>query len=274
MSRPSLADSASTRVRGDGAHARMNAYPAPVAAGREAGDRRILRVLVVDDEPELLRALRIMLSARRYEVVVAADGAAGLDAAACHLPDLVILDLALPDMDGTEVLAGLRAWSKAPVLVLSGRCEPGDMVDALDAGADDYMTKPFIPEVLLARLRALQRRAAEVEAVDDELTVLIGHYGVDFTAKTVTKRADAPTEAAREIHLTRTEWAILEILVRNPGRLVPGTQLHRQVWGPAQEYQASHLRFHLARLRQKLEPEPAHPRQLITEPGMGYRFQP
>ena len=232
------------------------------------------RVLVVDDEPELLRALRIMLEARQYEVVVAADGAAALDTAARHQPDVVILDLALPDMDGTEVLAGLRTWSKAPVLVLSGRCEPDDMVDALDAGADDYMTKPFIPEVLLARLRALQRRAAEAEALGDEPVVLIGHYGVDFAAKTVTKRGDAPRELAQEIHLTRTEWAILEVLVRNPGRLVPGHQLHQQVWGPARQTQASHLRFHLARLRQKLEPEPSHPRQLITEPGMGYRFQP
>ncbi|MBR7827249.1 response regulator transcription factor [Actinospica sp. MGRD01-02] len=232
------------------------------------------RVLVVDDAPELLRTLRIMLSARQYEVVVAVDGAAGLDAAARHVPDLVILDLALPDMDGTEVLAGLRAWSRAPVLVLSGRSEPDDMVNALDAGADDYVTKPFIPEVLLARLRALQRRAAGLDALEDALVVPIGHYSVDFTAKTVDKQVDAPGKPAQQVHLTRTEWAILEVLVSNAGRLVPGDELHRQVWGPAQENQASHLRFHLSRLRQKLEPEPSRPRQLITEPGMGYRFQP
>jgi two-component system, OmpR family, KDP operon response regulator KdpE len=273
VSRLSTPDSPSTSVRGEGTRAPANADSAVEIGWRETAGRAMTRVLVVDDEPKLLRALRIMLSARQYEVVVAADGAAALDAAARHLPNLIILDLALPDMDGTEVLADLRTWSKAPVLVLSGRCEPDDMVDALDAGADDYMTKPFIPEVLLARLRALQRRTAEADT-DDELTAMIGHYTVDFTAKTVTRHADAPREAAPEIHLTRTEWAILEVLVRSTGRLVPGNVLHQQVWGPAQQSQASHLRFHLARLRQKLEPVPSHPRQLITEPGMGYRYQP
>jgi two-component system KDP operon response regulator KdpE len=233
----------------------------------------MMRVLVVDDEPQLLRALRINLSARRYEVVVAADGAAALEAAARHLPDLVILDLGLPDMDGTEVIAGLRGWTKVPILVLSGRADAADKVDALDAGADDYVTKPFSMEELMARLRALQRRA-ESEAGADEPVVLIGHFSVDLSAKTVNRRSDAPNDAPETVHLTKTEWAVLEVLVRNPGRLVSGKQLLQQVWGPAYESETNYLRFYLAKLRQKLEPEPSHPRQLLTEPGMGYRFQP
>ncbi|WP_034270098.1 response regulator [Actinospica robiniae] len=233
----------------------------------------MMRVLVVDDEPQLLRALRINLSARRYEVVVAADGASALEAAARHLPDLVILDLGLPDMDGAEVIAGLRGWTKVPILVLSGRADAADKVDALDAGADDYVTKPFSMEELMARLRALQRRA-EGDSGADEPVVLIGHFSVDLSAKTITRRADASAEAPESVHLTKTEWAVLEVLVRNPGRLVSGKQLLQQVWGPAYKSETNYLRFYLAKLRQKLEPEPSHPKQLLTEPGMGYRFQP
>jgi two-component system KDP operon response regulator KdpE len=232
----------------------------------------MMRVLVVDDEPQLMRALRINLSARRYEVVVAADGAAALEAAARHVPDLVVLDLGLPDMDGTEVIAGLRGWTKVPILVLSGRTDASDKVDALDAGADDYMTKPFSMDELMARLRALQRRA-ESDAADEPI-VLIGHFSVDLAAKTVTRRPDAPADAPEAVHLTKTEWAVLEVLVRNPGRLVSGKQLLQQVWGPSYESETNYLRFYLAKLRQKLEPEPSHPRQLLTEPGMGYRYHP
>ena len=235
----------------------------------------MIRVLVVDDEPQLMRALRINLSARRYEVVVAADGAAALEAASRHLPDLVILDLGLPDMDGTEVIAGLRGWTKVPILVLSGRTDASDKVEALDAGADDYVTKPFSMEELMARLRALQRRAeADAAAIAGEPTVLIGHFSIDLSAKTVLRRADAPVSAPKTVHLTKTEWAVLEVLVRNPGRLVSGKQILQQVWGPAYESETNYLRFYMAKLRQKLEPEPSHPRQLITEPGMGYRFAP
>jgi two-component system, OmpR family, KDP operon response regulator KdpE len=233
----------------------------------------MIRVLVVDDEPQLLRALRINLSARRYEVIVAADGASALEVAARHIPDLVILDLGLPDMDGTEVIAGLRGWTKVPILVLSGRVDAADKVEALDAGADDYVTKPFSMEEVMARLRVLQRRA-EAESGSDEPVVLIGHFSVDLAAKTVVKRPDAPTEAPETVHLTKTEWAVLEVLVRNPGRLVSGKLLLQQVWGPSYESETNYLRFYLAKLRQKLEPEPSHPRQLLTEPGMGYRFQP
>jgi len=235
----------------------------------------VIRVLVVDDEPQLMRALRINLTARRYEVIVAADGASALEAAARHMPDLVVLDLGLPDMDGTEVIEGLRGWTKVPILVLSGRTDAADKVGALDAGADDYVTKPFSMEELMARLRALQRRAeADAAASAAEPVVLIGHFSVDLSAKTVQRRPDAPADAPDSVHLTKTEWAVLEVLVRNPGRLVGGKQLLRQVWGPSYESETNYLRFYLAKLRQKLEPEPSRPRQLLTEAGMGYRFQP
>jgi len=232
----------------------------------------MVRVLVVDDEPQLLRAMRINLTARRYEVITAADGAGALDAAARHLPDVVVLDLGLPDMDGTEVIAGLRGWTKVPILVLSGRADSADKVDALDAGADDYVTKPFSMDELTARLRALIRRAESGAA--DEPAVAIGNYTVDLSAKTVQRRAGVPADVPEQVHLTKTEWAVLEVLVRNPGRLVSGKQLLQQVWGPAYQSETNYLRFYLARLRQKLETEPSRPAQLLTEPGMGYRFQP
>ncbi|HXR72877.1 response regulator [Actinocrinis sp.] len=232
----------------------------------------MIRVLVVDDEPQLLRAMRINLTARRYEVVVAADGAGALDAAAKHLPDVVVLDLGLPDMDGTDVIAGLRGWTKVPILVLSGRADSADKVDALDAGADDYVTKPFSMDELMARLRALIRRSETETAAEPAVT--IGHYTVDLAAKTVQRSAVAPEQTPEQVHLTKTEWAVLEVLVRNPGRLVSGKQLLQQVWGPAYQSETNYLRFYLAKLRQKLEPEPSHPRQLLTEPGMGYRFEP
>ena len=230
------------------------------------------RILVVDDEAQLLRALRINLSARSYEVRVAADGAAGLEAAARHPPDLVVLDLGLPDMDGTDVIAGLRGWTKAPILVLSGRSDASDKVDALDAGADDYVTKPFSMDELCARVRALLRRAEPDEA--DEPVVAVGHHLVDLAARVVRRGPDAPEGAAEAVRLTKTEWAVLEVLLRHPGRLVSGKQMLAQVWGPSHEPESSYLRFYMARLRQKLEPDPSRPRQLLTEPGMGYRFQP
>ncbi len=232
----------------------------------------MIRVLVVDDEPQLLRALRINLSARRYEVVVAADGATALELAARHVPDVVVLDLGLPDMDGTDVIAGLRGWTKVPILVLSGRTDSADKVDALDAGADDYVTKPFSMDELMARLRVLIRRIESEQSARQ--TAEVGYYTVDLAAKTVLRRPGAPETVPEQVHLTKTEWAVLEVLVRNPGRLVSGKHILQQVWGPAYESQTNYLRFYLAKLRQKLEPDPSEPRQLITEPGMGYRFQP
>jgi two-component system KDP operon response regulator KdpE len=224
----------------------------------------VSRVLVVDDDPMLTRALRITLRASGYEVVTAADGRTALKAAAAEHPDLVILDLGLPDLDGSEVLAGLRPWFTGPVLVLSARTDSHDKVDALDAGADDYVSKPFDMGELLARLRALLRRGIG-EA--DEPVVRTEHMTIDLVAKQVTVEGAV-------VRLTPTEWALLSELVRAPGRLVGQRQLLQSVWGPSYEKETHYLRVYLAQLRRKLEPDPAHPRYLRTEPGMGYRFTP
>ncbi|WP_185061288.1 response regulator [Pseudonocardia eucalypti] len=224
------------------------------------------KVLVVDDDAQILRALRINLTARGYQVLTAVDGTGALKAAADGLPEVVVLDLGLPDMPGTEVIAGLRGWTQVPIIVLSARTDSTDKVDALDAGADDYVTKPFGMAELLARLRAAVRRAS-VGQVDGEPVVKAATFTVDLAAKRVVR-----DEA--EIHLTPTEWGILEQLVRNPGKLVGQRQLLQEVWGPAYGKETNYLRVYLAQLRRKLEPDPAHPRHLITEPGMGYRFEP
>jgi two-component system, OmpR family, KDP operon response regulator KdpE len=221
-------------------------------------------VLVVDDDPQLLRALRITLRASGYDVVTAPDGATALREAASAHPDAVVLDLGLPDMDGTEVLAGLRPWFTGPVLVLSARAGSRDKVDALDGGADDYVTKPFDMDELLARLRVALRRGA-VEGGGP--VVVTEHFTVDLAARLVTA-GGAP------VRLTPTEWALLAELVRAPGRLVGQRQLLQSVWGPAYEKETNYLRVYLAQLRRKLEPDPAHPRYLHTEPGAGYRFTP
>ncbi|HEX8867101.1 MAG TPA: response regulator [Lentzea sp.] len=223
------------------------------------------KVLVVDDEPQIVRALRINLSARGYEVLTAHDGAEALRLAADGKPDVVVLDLGLPDMDGTDVIAGLRGWTTLPIIVLSARTDSTDKVDALDAGADDYVTKPFGMDELLARLRAAVRRSA-VTGPEDEPIVKTASFTVDLAAKRVLKDGE-------EVHLTPTEWGLLEVLARNAGKLVAQKQLLRDVWGPAYEKETHYLRVYLAQLRRKLEPEPARPRHLLTEPGMGYRFE-
>ena len=222
------------------------------------------RVLVVDDDAQLLRALRITLRADGYEVTTAPDGAAALHEAARAHPDVVVLDLGLPDLDGTEVLAGLRPWFAGPVLVLSARADSRDKVDALDAGADDYVTKPFDMAELLARLRALLRRGSSTV---EGPRVTTDHFTVDLAAQQV-------TVDGVPVRLTPTEWGLLSELVRAPGRLVGQRQLLQAVWGPAYEKETNYLRVYLAQLRRKLEPDPAHPRYLLTEPGMGYRFTP
>jgi two-component system KDP operon response regulator KdpE len=221
------------------------------------------RVLVVDDEPGLRQALVINLRARDYQVVAASDGAAALEAAAREPPDAVVLDLGLPDMDGTDVIRGLRGWSRAPIIVLSARTGQGDKVEALDAGADDYVTKPFGMDELLARLRAALRRAVGEE---DAPVVSTPSFTVDLAAK------QALTGEGEAVRLTPTEWQLLEILVRNEGKLVPRRQLLQDIWGPAYETETNYLRVYIAQLRRKLETDPSHPRHLITEPGMGYRF--
>ncbi|OLT11607.1 DNA-binding response regulator [Actinomadura sp. CNU-125] len=222
------------------------------------------RVLVVDDSPQLLTALRLNLRARDYEVEVAADGGQALVLAADWLPDLIVLDLGLPDLDGVEVIEGLRGWSQVPIIVLSGRSGSRDKVEALDAGADDYVTKPFGLDELLARIRAITRR---VPADGTTPTVAVGGRLVDLARKTV-------TGDDRPVHLTPTEWGILEILLRSPGTLVPQRRLLAEVWGPGYVKETNYLRVYMAGLRRKLEADPSRPRHLITEPGMGYRFEP
>jgi two-component system KDP operon response regulator KdpE len=226
-------------------------------------------VLVVDDEPQILRALRINLRVRQYEVHTAATGAEALAVAAAHPPDLVILDLGLPDMEGVDVIAGLRGWTAAPIIVLSGRADSADKVEALDAGADDYVTKPFGVAELLARMRAASRR---VGAAEDPPRVRLGDLTVDLGAKRVIR--DGADDEGADIRLTPTEWHLLEVLLRNPGKLLSQKQLLHDVWGPGYDNASGNLRLYMAQLRRKLEPDPARPRWLITEPGMGYRYQP
>ncbi|MDP4510568.1 MULTISPECIES: response regulator [unclassified Nonomuraea] len=219
------------------------------------------RVLVVDDEPQILRALRVNLAARQYEVAVAPDGGTALRHAADWHPDLVILDLGLPDLDGVEVIQGLRGWTSVPIIVLSGRSDSSDKVDALDAGADDYVTKPFGIDELLARIRAVTRRTSQQEEVS---SVQLGDHVIDLSSKTI----------SGGVRLTPTEWHFLEILLRNPGKLISQRHLLTEVWGASYLKETHYLRQYMAQLRRKLERDPAHPVHLLTEPGMGYRFQP
>ena len=223
------------------------------------------RVLVVDDDTRLLRTLHITLTARGYDVLTAPDGAAALRVAARHHPDVVVLDLGLPDIDGLDVLRALRERSSVPVVVLSARTDSSDKVHALDRGADDYVTKPFGVDELLARLRAAVRRAAIPAHADDRVEA--DGLVVDLAARTV-ERDGTP------VALTRTEWAILDTLVRNRGRLVTRRELLDVAWGPAEKRETSYLRVYVAQLRRKLERDPAHPVHLLTELGMGYRFRP
>jgi two-component system KDP operon response regulator KdpE len=225
----------------------------------------VTRVLVVDDEPQIVRALQINLKARGYEVHLAGTGTSALKVAAQHPPELVILDLGLPDFDGVDVIRGLRGWTDAPILVLSGRTDQTDKVEALDAGADDYVTKPFGIDELLARMRAVLRRS---NIGQDEPVVTVGGATVDLAAKRVT------LETGEDIRLTPTEWHLLEVLVRHPGKLMSQRQLLTEVWGPGYETASGNLRFYMGQLRRKLEPDPARPQHLLTEPGMGYRFEP
>ncbi len=222
-------------------------------------------VLVIDDEPQILRALRINLRVRQYEVHTAGSGSEALELAAKHPPDLVILDLGLPDLDGVDVIHGLRGWTAAPIIVLSGRADSTDKVEALDAGADDYVTKPFGIDELLARMRAVSRRTG---SDGDTPQFQLGDILVDLAAKRVIRQGTG------DIRLTPTEWHLLEVLLRNPGKLLSQQQLLAEVWGPGYADATGNLRLYMAQLRRKLEPDPARPRWLLTEPGMGYRYQP
>ena len=227
------------------------------------------KILIVDDEPQILRALRINLRARGYDVDVAATGVAALKAAAGHPPDLVVLDLGLPDIDGAEVIRGLRGWTTIPIIVLSGRAGSEDKVAALDAGADDYVTKPFGVDELLARIRAVTRRLAAASAdATAAATARVGRHTINLADRTVVRDDET------EVRLTPTQWAMLDQLLRHPGKLVSQRQLLHDVWGPEYQHETNYLRQYMAQLRRKLEDDPARPRHLITEPGMGYRFRP
>ena len=221
-----------------------------------------MRLLIADDDPQMVRALRITLAAHGYEVVAAADGAAAIAAAAQTHPDIILLDLGMPRLDGIEVIHALRGWTTAPIIVVSGRTGSADKVSALDAGADDFVTKPFQVDELLARLRALARRASPASG---EAIVRFGDVEIDLAAKAVTR-------ASARVHLTPTEWRMLEHLARNPGSLVTRQDLLKEIWGSEQVSDSGYLRLYMSQLRKKLEASPAEPVHLLTESGMGYRL--
>ncbi|MBX9399460.1 response regulator [Streptomyces sp. TRM72054] len=224
------------------------------------------RVLVVEDDPQLVRALVINMQARRYGVDAAPDGATALRLAAARQPDVVMLDLGLPDMDGVDVIKALRGWTRVPILVLSARQASDEKVAALDAGADDYVTKPFSMDELMARLRAAVRRTEETPLAPETSLVETDEFTIDLLAKKVVRDG-------HDVRLTPTEWHLLEILVTNPGRLITQKHLLQEVWGVSRSNKTNYLRVYMAQLRRKLEADPSHPRYLVTEPGMGYRFE-
>ncbi|MEH3089638.1 MAG: response regulator [Microbacterium arborescens] len=221
-----------------------------------------MKVLLADDDPQLVRALRITLGAHGYDVVAAADGAAAIASAASEHPDVIVLDLGMPRLDGVAVIEAVRGWSEVPIIVVSGRTGSADKVTALDAGADDYVTKPFQIDELLARLRALTRRTAGAASVP---LVRFGDVEIDRAAKTVTRSGE-------RVHLTPTEWRMLDYLARSPGALVTRQDLLKELWGTEQVNDTGYLRLYVSQLRKKLEVDPAHPEHLLTEAGMGYRL--
>jgi len=225
-----------------------------------------MRVLIADDDPQILRALRITLTAKGYEIVTATDGSEAISAAIDHRPELVMLDLGMPGLDGIAVIEAIRGWSMVPILVVSGRSGASDKVDALDAGADDYVTKPFSIDELLARIRALTRRRPPQA---EEPVVVFGDVTVDLAAHSVTRGSG---EEAQQLRLTPTEWQLLELLIRNPGRLVTRQSLLTEIWGSEHVTDTGYLRLYVSQLRKKLEPDPSAPRYLLTEAGMGYRL--
>lgn len=227
-----------------------------------------MKILIADDDPQILRALRITLAARGYEIITAHNGTDAVNAAIEHHPELYMLDLGMPGLDGLEVIAGLRGWTQAPILVVSGRTGAADKVEALDAGADDYVTKPFSIDEILARIRALTRRLPNSDA---PATVRFGQVVVDLASTIVTRSDEGVSSVVR---LTPTEWQVLETLIKNAGKLVTRQTLLTEIWGPAHLTDTGYLRLYMAQLRKKLEPEPGRPRYLLTESGMGYRFQP
>jgi two-component system KDP operon response regulator KdpE len=224
-------------------------------------------VLVVDDEPQLLRALQVNLQAEGYQVLVALDGMTALQHAESHHPDLIVLDLGLPDINGVDVITKVRRTASTPIIVLSARHGSEDKVRALDAGADDYVTKPFGLDELLARLRVAERRLTASDGGEQLSVVEAGGFSVDLISRKVIRDGEV-------VRLTPREWAILQLLVRNPGRLITQQQMLKKIWGPAYGSETQYLRVYMGQLRRKLEADPARPRHLLTEAGMGYRFEP
>jgi len=227
-----------------------------------------MKILIADDDPQIIRALRITLGARGYEIITAVNGTEALNQAIAHRPDIFMLDLGMPELDGIQVIQGLRGWTHAPILVISGRTGAADKVEALDAGADDYVTKPFSIDELLARIRALTRRVPTEETAP---LVRFANIAIDLAAKSVTRNVHDETELVR---LTPTEWQVLEVLVRNAGKLVTRQSLLTDIWGSEHISDTGYLRLYIAQLRKKIEPDPSRPRYLLTESGMGYRFLP
>ena len=225
-----------------------------------------MKILIVDDDPQIVRALRITLTVKGYEVLAAPDGARAISMAVDEHPDVYLIDLGMPRLDGMAVIQAVRGWSAAPILVVSGRTGASDKVRALDAGADDYVTKPFAIDELLARIRALTRR---IPAPEDTPVLHFGPTTVDFAAHTVVRGTG---KRATEVRLTPTEWQVLGILARNPGRLVTRQTMLTEIWGSEHVTDTGYLRLYIAQLRKKLEPDPGHPKYLITQAGMGYRL--
>ncbi|MGD8169917.1 response regulator [Herbiconiux sp. P16] len=225
-----------------------------------------MKILIADDDPQILRALRVTLGSQGHEILTAADGKETIAAAAKHPPDLLIVDLGMPHLDGMEVIRAVRGWSQLPILVVSGRTDAADKVDALDAGADDYVTKPFAIDELLARVRALTRRSP---ATVSQPVVTLSGVTIDLAAHVVTREGQR-----NPIRLTPTEWKILELLVRNPHRLLTHADLFTEIWGTSNVHETGYLRLYIGQLRKKLEPHPSRPQHILTETGMGYRFEP
>lgn len=221
------------------------------------------RILVIDDEPQIRKFMRISLSANGYEVAEAENGAAGIDAARAQVPDLIVLDLGLPDMDGQEVISAVREFSDVPMIVLSVRATELDKVEALDRGANDYVTKPFGVAELMARVRAVLRQRAPKEDAD---IVDIGPVRINLARRLVTRSGE-------ELHLSKKEWDLLEFLARSPDHVLTHKEILKEVWGPAHVDDTAYLRVYVNQLRQKLEADPAQPVLLVTEPGVGYRLK-
>lgn len=228
-----------------------------------------VKLLIADDDPQIVRALRIILTSKGYQVVTASDGGRALDAAIKEHPDILLVDLGMPRLDGVELIQAVRGWSQAPILVISGRSGEAEKVRALDAGADDYVTKPFSVDELLARIRAMSRRVAHDAPEAEEPVVRFADVTVDLAARSVTRTVDG---VSRYVRLTPTEWKVLDLLARNPGALVSRRTMLTHIWGSEHVTDTGYLRLYMAQLRKKLEPEPSSPQHLITEPGMGYRL--